>query len=108
MRSAHKPYCFLLSESSGEMAKNRLRALEESDDGFKLAEADLAARGAGALYGRRQWGVSDLGMEALKNIKLIRAAREEAQSLVADDPALSKHVALLDRVTHAGAQLHAE
>ncbi len=108
MRSSKPPYCFLLPETSSEMSMKRLKALALSDDGFKLAEADLEARGAGDLYGRQQWGVSDLGMEALKNIKLIRAAREEAQKLVVDDPTLSKYPALAARAGNAGGALHGE
>ncbi len=108
MRSSHPPYCFLLPESKSELSMKRLKALETSSDGFKLAEADLEARGAGDLYGKKQWGVSDLGMEALKNIKLIRAAREEAQTLVAKNPTLSNYSALAERVTSAGTELHGE
>lgn len=106
-RSTHTPFCFLLPESKGEMAMKRLKALEKSSDGFKLAEADLETRGAGDLYGTRQWGMSDLGMEALQNVRLIQAAREEALSIIDDDPALAKHPALLKRVTAAGT-LHRE
>ncbi len=108
MRSSYPPHCFLLPESKGEMSMKRLRALESSSDGFKLAEADLENRGAGDLYGRQQWGVSDLGMEALKNIKLIQAAREEAQKIVAENPTLSKYQALAERVASAGSELHRE
>ena len=107
-RSSRPPHCFLLPEVSGEMATKRLRALEKSDDGFKLAEADLEARGAGDLFGRKQWGVSDLGMEALKNLKLIRAAREEADSLIRKDPLLSNYPALRERIESAGSELHGE
>ena len=108
MRSSHPPHCFLLPETSGEVAMKRLKALEKSDDGFKLAEIDLEARGAGDLYGARQWGVTDLGMEALKNLKLIQAAREEAQKLVQDDPQLMSHGALRARVSNIRTELHAE
>ena len=108
MRSSHPPICLLLPESKSEISMKRLKALETSDDGFKLAEADLESRGAGDLYGRKQWGVSDLGMEALKNVKLIQAAREEAQKLVAKDPTLSKHSALAVRVLAVSAGLHTE
>jgi ATP-dependent DNA helicase RecG len=80
------------------MAMKRLKALEKSSDGFELAENDLATRGAGDLYGSRQWGMSDLGMEALQNAKLIRAAREEALALIANDPRLEKHPVLLARI----------
>jgi ATP-dependent DNA helicase RecG len=108
MRSSHPPQCFLLPEGSGEVSGKRLKALEKSDDGFKLAESDLEARGAGDLFGRRQWGMSDLGMEALKNIKLIRAARDEAARIISEDPELTGNAALRARVLHAGAELHNE
>lgn len=108
MRSSYPPYCFLLPEGAGEISGKRLKTLEKSDDGFKLAEADLEARGAGDLFGRRQWGMSDLGMEALKNIKLIRAAREEAERIIRKDPELAMNTALRERVSRAGAELHNE
>lgn len=108
MRSSHPPFCFLLAEHKGEMSTKRLRAMEKSDDGFKLAEADLETRGAGDLYGRRQWGVSDIGMDALKNPRLIQAARDEAQILVKTDPALSKLPSLRERVAECGRQMHTE
>jgi ATP-dependent DNA helicase RecG len=97
-RSSHPPFCFLLPESKGEAAMKRLKALEKSSDGFKLAEADLETRGAGDLYGSRQWGMSDLGMEALQNAKLIKAARDEAQAVIAVDPTLAHHGALKKRI----------
>jgi ATP-dependent DNA helicase RecG len=107
-RSSHPPHCFLLAETRGEVSLKRLSTLAESDDGFALAEADLAARGAGDLYGRAQWGISDLGMEALKNAKLIRAARDEAEVLVAHDPMLVKHPALAERTARTRGELHSE
>ena len=82
--------------------------MEKSDDGFKLAEADLETRGAGDLYGRRQWGVSDIGMDALKNPRLIQAAREEAQKLVASDRELRHHPALRQRVSESSQTMHSE
>ena len=78
----------------------RLKALEKSSDGFKLAEVDLETRGPGDLYGRQQWGIADLAMEALKNPRLIQAAREEAQALVAKDPALAERVANAEKELH--------
>ncbi len=108
MRSSYPPLCFLLPETKSEISMKRLKALEGTDDGFKLAEADLENRGAGDLYGRKQWGVSDIGMEALKNVKLIQAAREEAQSLIAADPTLSKHSALASRITIISTDMHSE
>lgn len=108
MRSAFPPHCYLLPETRSEISMKRLKALENSDDGFKLAEADLETRGAGDLYGRQQWGVSDLGMEALKNVKLIQAARVEAQKIVQADADLAKHPALSARVAKVSGHLHSE
>ena len=107
-RSSHPPYCFLLPGTFGEVSSKRLKALEKSDDGFALAEADLEARGAGDLFGRRQWGISDLGMEALKNPRLIKAAREEAQRVVREDASIAKHPALAERIKNISGELHSE
>ncbi len=108
MRSSYKPYCFLLPETTNDVSTKRLKALAGTDDGFKLAEADLEARGAGDLFGRKQWGISDLGMEALKNVKLIRAARTEAQALIAKNPSLSDYPTLAARVRATIGNLHSE
>lgn len=108
MRSAHPPVCFLLPETKSQLSLRRLRTLEKSDDGFKLAEADLENRGAGDLFGRKQWGVSDLGMEALKNPRLIKAARDEARALITQDPTLSKYPVLAARAASTGVELHGE
>jgi ATP-dependent DNA helicase RecG len=107
MRSSHQPYCFLLPETKGEISMKRLRALERSSDGFKLAEQDLENRGAGDLFGRKQWGVSDIGMEALKNLKLIHAARTEAQRIIADR-SMHESPALLARATRIAREMHTE
>jgi ATP-dependent DNA helicase RecG len=108
MRSSHPPFCYLLPETRGEISMKRLRALEKSDDGFTLAEADLENRGAGDLYGNQQWGVSDIGMEALKNPRLIQAARDEARELVEKDPALATYPSLAAKAASVGSELHAE
>ena len=54
-----------------------MKAFINAKNGFELAEYDLTLRGAGELVGGKQWGVSDIAMEALKNIKLVEAARAE-------------------------------
>jgi ATP-dependent DNA helicase RecG len=112
VRGTHQPYCFAVTskDSSGGSGKTmeRLKALTEAKTGFELAEYDLALRGTGELYGLKQWGLSDLGMEALKNIKMVEAARTEAQSLVAADPDLSQHPQLKQRVAALQTELHLE
>ena len=86
----------------------RLKALMTAKNGFELAEYDLALRGSGELYGAKQWGLTDLGMEAIKNIKMVGAARKEAQKLVASDPGLSQYPAISAKVASLGEKLHME
>ena len=108
LRSTHQSYCFALPESSGETTRERMKAFKNAKNGFELAEYDLAQRGAGELAGGRQWGVSDIAMEALKNIKLVEAARTEAARLVADDPDLKNHLILAARALVADKEMHLE
>ncbi len=91
MRSAHQPYCFIFAESKSKTSVERLKAIKKAKNGFELAEFDLAQRGAGDLLGKKQWGITDLGMEAMKNLKMVQAAREEALSIIEKDPSLLKH-----------------
>jgi len=108
LRSTHQSYCFALPESFGPVTKERMKALSTAKNGFELAEYDLALRGAGELGGGKQWGVSDIAMEALKNIKLVEAARAEATTLVAADPELKNNSALSARARIADKETHLE
>ena len=94
IRSNNQAYCYVFAESAGERTVERLRALVTAKNGFELAEFDLQQRGTGDLMGRKQWGISDLAMEAMKNLKLVEAARAEARQLVAIDPNLINHPTL--------------
>ncbi len=108
IRSTHQSYCFVLPESAGQNTKDRMKAFTTAKNGFELAEYDLALRGAGELAGGRQWGVSDIAMEALKNIKLVEAARGEAARLIAADPHLTNHPSLALRTSLASKEMHLE
>lgn len=112
IRGTHQPYCFAVTskDSTGKSGKTleRLKALTEAKTGFELAEYDLTLRGSGELYGMKQWGLSDLGMDALKNIKLVEAARSEAQTLIAKDSDLSHHPAIAAKIKSLSATLHME
>lgn len=108
VRSNHQAYCFALAESKGERTRERLQALKTAKNGFELAERDLMQRGPGELSGRRQWGISDIGMEALKNLKLVEAARDEALTLVQSDETLANHPSLKQRVENRQGELHFE
>lgn len=108
LRSTHQSYCFALPETFGSATRERMKAFASAKNGFELAEYDLALRGAGELAGGKQWGVSDIAMEALKNIKLVEAARAEAAALVAADPELKNYPALSLRAHAASAEMHLE
>ncbi len=108
VRSNHQAYCFVVPESRGESTTARLKALVTAKNGFALAEADLLQRGPGELSGRKQWGISDVGMEALKNLKLVEAAREEALELIKKDEQLSGHPLLAQAVASRTAAMHFE
>ncbi|MEX1028049.1 MAG: ATP-dependent DNA helicase RecG [Candidatus Paceibacterota bacterium] len=108
MRGAHQSYCFVFTDSGSQKTKDRLGALKKAKNGFELAEYDLAQRGAGELAGRKQSGISDLGMEAIKNIKMVEAAREEAKTLVEQDEALKKYPLLRERIASKSTDIHFE
>ncbi len=107
-RGPRKSYCFVFTTSQDHAANRRLKALEEVKTGFELAEYDLRFRGPGELSGTRQWGISDVGMDALKNIKMVEAARTEAQELIQKDPELEKFPELRERIERIGAATHFE
>ncbi|MES2134879.1 MAG: ATP-dependent DNA helicase RecG [Patescibacteria group bacterium] len=107
-RSAHQPYCFLMVEKSSGANNVRLKAIQSAKNGFELAEKDLSIRGAGELYGRRQWGISDIGMDALQNLKLVEAARKEAGAVVNKDPSLTANPLLRERALEKAQELHFE
>ncbi|MHB1118292.1 MAG: ATP-dependent DNA helicase RecG, partial [Minisyncoccota bacterium] len=98
IRSNHQAYCYILTDSTNENSHKRLKALVTSKNGFELAELDLMLRGAGELGGGKQWGISDLGMEAIKNIKMVEAARTEAARLIALDSSLTNYPLLLETI----------
>ncbi len=80
-RSSHQGYCYLMISDSSAPTK-RLRALESSQDGFRLAELDLELRGPGAIYGTSQHGQLDLRIAKLTDVKLIAAARTSAHAFI--------------------------
>ena len=87
-RGEHQSYCMLLSENPSEYGQERLKAIEEINDGFALAEKDLELRGPGEFFGTRQSGLPDLKMAKLSDTRLLETARREAKAIFQKDPAL--------------------
>lgn len=78
-------YCFLPVEEDDDAVRERLAVFARTDDGFALAEADLAARGEGQLFGDRQSGLGDLRVASLLRDKaLLEEARKVAISVCAE------------------------
>lgn len=91
IRSNHQAYCYVFAESKSQKTKQRLSAIRKAKDGFELSEYDLQFRGPGELSGNKQWGLSDIGMEALKNLKMVEAARAESLRLLSEDENLTNY-----------------
>ncbi|HVU09594.1 MAG TPA: ATP-dependent DNA helicase RecG [Verrucomicrobiae bacterium] len=76
-RGAHESFCILISDAKNPEAQSRLKILEETNDGFKIAETDLRLRGPGELLGREQSGLPKFRFGNLaEDLDLIRQARE--------------------------------
>ena len=104
-RGEHQSYCILISESESEEAHERLRIMEETQDGFVLAEEDLRLRGPGEFFGTKQSGLPDLRMARLSDVAILEEARSEATSIFEEDPLLEapEHQALAAAVQQAWA-----
>jgi len=99
-RGAHQSFCLLISEADPKAPDVRLKAMEDTQDGFVLAEKDLEIRGPGEFLGTRQSGFGELRMAKLTDVPLIALARKESDAVFADDPNLQKpeHKLLSERL----------
>jgi len=89
-RGAEDAVCFLLASPKNPIATERLAALVETDDGFKIAEADLRLRGPGEFFGVRQHGLPELKIaDLIDDYDLLRMARRDAFAVIDADPDLS-------------------
>jgi ATP-dependent DNA helicase RecG len=94
-RGKEQSYCMLMAERPSEVGRQRLDIIENTQDGFKLAEEDLKMRGPGEFFGTRQSGLPDLRMAKISDVAILEMARNEAISLFKIDPGL-------DRAEHKG------
>lgn len=99
-RGGLESFCFLVSDSDQALAQNRLRALEQTNDGFKLAEIDWKLRGPGDLVGTRQSGQPVFQMMEAMTPELVELAQREARTIYEEDITLSQpqHRLLAQRV----------
>ena len=88
-RGKHQSFCLLLADEPGQDARERLRIVQQTDDGFELAEHDLRIRGPGDYLGTRQSGLPDLRVASIADHEILTLARNEANRLLESDPDLT-------------------
>ncbi|HEV8530240.1 MAG TPA: ATP-dependent DNA helicase RecG [Methylomirabilota bacterium] len=88
-RGPFKSFCILLAGAAGEDGQRRIEAMTETNDGFKIAEVDLALRGPGEFFGTRQSGLPEFRVaDLLRDGAVLETARREAFAVVQADPSL--------------------
>ncbi|OIO20514.1 MAG: ATP-dependent DNA helicase RecG [Candidatus Magasanikbacteria bacterium CG1_02_32_51] len=100
-RSSHQSYCFLFTTKTSVKSKERLEFFEKTNDGFVLAEYDLQVRGPGAVYGTSQSGLMNLKIATMKDISIIKLARDVARGMDFQKyPSLKKKVGEWEKDVH--------
>lgn len=88
-RGSEKSYCVLVGEPKSKESWQRLKIMEETNDGFRIAEEDLKIRGPGNIFGTEQSGLPPLRFGNLvRDMSLLAQARNDAEALVRRDPTL--------------------
>ncbi|NCJ06238.1 ATP-dependent DNA helicase RecG [Synechococcales cyanobacterium C] len=88
-RGAHQSFCLLMNSSKSETAQQRLKVLEQSQDGFFISEMDLRFRGPGEVLGTRQSGLPDFALASLvEDQDCLELARQAAEKVIAKDATL--------------------
>jgi ATP-dependent DNA helicase RecG len=96
-RGSTQSYCLLIGDPKTEDGASRLTTMAQTTDGFLIAEEDLKLRGPGDFYGTRQSGLQVLPfVDVVRDVPVLKEAREEAFAILADDPKLllPEHAAL--------------
>jgi len=91
-RGAKESFCVLLSsDNPSESVRERLGVMENSEDGFYIAEKDLEIRGPGEFLGRRQSGLPGFRVaHILRDLNVLEVARREARAILDEDPRLER------------------
>ena len=85
-RGSEKSYCILVSDTTTKIAKERMKTMTESEDGFVISEKDLKLRGPGEFFGIRQHGLPELKIADLyKDMAILKEAQSAAAELLKKD-----------------------
>lgn len=89
-RGEYQSFCILLNASKNPIARERMRILQASTDGFVISEKDLELRGPGEFFGTRQHGIPELKIANLiRDIDILSLVQKEAKNILKEDPDLS-------------------
>lgn len=99
-RGAEQSYCVLLTgDKKTAVAKQRLGIMEDTNDGFKIAEKDLELRGEGEILGTRQSGIQLFKIaNIVRDIELLQAARDEAERLLFRERRTAETERMIERI----------
>ncbi|MDD5621497.1 MAG: ATP-dependent DNA helicase RecG [Candidatus Pacebacteria bacterium] len=107
-RSGDKSYFLLFPSAKSKDSIARLESLVKINDGLTLAESDLKFRGPGDFSGVRQWGIPDMAMESLKDIKMIEKTRNAAKAILEKDWRLKTYPLLEKELERFNQEAHME
>lgn len=110
-RGKHQSYCILVSDSKNKVTKKRLKIMEESTDGFVIADTDLKLRGPGDFFGTKQHGLPEMKIANLyTDAKVLKEVQKAAKMLLEQDKDLSlpEHKGLKVKLLESieGEQMH--
>jgi ATP-dependent DNA helicase RecG len=97
-----------MTETKGDKAKARLRAILTAKNGSELAEEDLKLRGPGEFMGVTQSGFSDTALDALRDPELVKMSREAAAETLQSSRSLAKYPLLREKLDSFQKELHME
>ncbi|QAS51034.1 DNA helicase RecG [Halobacillus litoralis] len=85
-RGADQSYCILMGDPKGEVGKERMRIMTETNDGFELSEQDLKLRGPGDFFGKKQSGLPEFRVgDMVHDYRALETARKDAAEMIMDD-----------------------
>ncbi|MBR4151597.1 MAG: ATP-dependent DNA helicase RecG [Selenomonadaceae bacterium] len=101
-RGSEKSYCILISDKKSGVSGARLETMENTNDGFKLAEEDLKLRGPGQFFGETQHGLPDLKIaNVFRDLDILIQARDAAEKFITDDENLEYFASLRQNLSLA-------
>ena len=103
-RGTKQSYCFLFSGIEEAAVYNRLKNLETTSDGLKLAELDMKIRGSGQIFGKEQSGRFELKIASFGDLELIEKTRNAARKLLTEDPKLEYHKLIAQELAKISAE----